>query len=122
VTTRLTVHTRTTPAGPVIELIGALDHHSTPDVRTLLPRLPLSSGQQLVLDLARLTFCDSSGITVLIAARNHALAADASVVLVAVPDSVSRTFRMVGLEQVFSIQPTSQAAAAAWTRRRSAPE
>ncbi|MFF3410565.1 STAS domain-containing protein [Streptomyces sp. NPDC002742] len=112
----LTVRTRTTPAGPVIELAGALDHHSAPDVRTVLPRLALSAGQQLVIDLDRLTFCDSTGITVLIAARNHALAAGASVVLTAVPDSVIRTFRLVGLERVFSIQPTSQAAAAAWNR------
>jgi anti-anti-sigma factor len=82
----------------------------------VLPRLALSAGQQLVIDLDRLTFCDSTGITVLIAARNHALAAGASVVLAAVPDSVIRTFRLVGLERVFSIQPTSQAAAAAWNR------
>ncbi|MFJ6837116.1 STAS domain-containing protein [Streptomyces sp. NPDC091209] len=115
-THELTVHTRTTLAGPVIELIGALDHHSAPDVRTLLPGLSLSPGQQLVIDLDRLTFCDSTGITVLIAARNHALAADASVVLTAVPERVSRTFRLVGLQDVFSMQPTSQAAAAAWTQ------
>jgi anti-anti-sigma factor len=122
VTHELTVRTRTTLAGPVIELIGGLDHHSAPDVRVLLPGLALSPGQQLVIDLDRLTFCDSTGITVLIAARNHALAADASVVLTAVPDGVSRTFRLVGLEQVFSIQPTSQAAAAAWSRQPPAPE
>ncbi|MER5472824.1 STAS domain-containing protein [Streptomyces sp. NPDC002935] len=121
-THELAVHTRTTPAGPVIELVGALDHHSAPDVRTLLPRLALSPGQQLVIDLDRLTFCDSTGITLLIAARNHALAADASVVLTAVPDGVIRTFRMVGLEQVFSVQPTSQAAAAAWTQPPPPPE
>jgi anti-anti-sigma factor len=118
----LTVRTRTTQAGPVVELIGALDHHSAPEVRILLPRLALSPGQQLVIDLDRLTFCDSTGITVLIAARNRALAADASVVLAAVPDGVHRTFRMVGLEQVFSIQPTSQAAEAAWTQPPPAPE
>ncbi|MFJ5293028.1 hypothetical protein [Streptomyces sp. NPDC088348] len=33
---------------------------------------PSNSGQLLVLDLARLDFCDSSGITALIAARNIA--------------------------------------------------
>ncbi|MFI0960145.1 STAS domain-containing protein [Streptomyces sp. NPDC021080] len=121
-THELTIRTRTTPAGPVVELAGALDHHSAPDIRRLLPGLGLSAGQQLVIDLSRLTFCDSTGITVLIAARNHALATDASIVLAAVPDGVSRTFRVVGLEQVFAIQPTAQAAAAAWTRPLSAPE
>jgi anti-sigma B factor antagonist len=115
VTRELTVHTGTTPAGPVIELAGDLDHRSAPGVRALLPGLALRSGQQLVVDLARLAFCDSSGITVLIATRNHALAADATVVLSAVPERVSRVFRIVGLDQVFTIHPTAEAAETAWT-------
>jgi anti-sigma B factor antagonist len=43
------------------------------------------------------------------------LAADATVVLTAVPDHVSRIFRNVGLEQAFPSSPTAQAAEAAWT-------
>ncbi|MFE7775170.1 hypothetical protein ACFU5O_14950 [Streptomyces sp. NPDC057445] len=43
--------------------------------RALRPGLALRPGRQLVIDLARLTFCDTSGITVPIAARNHALGA-----------------------------------------------
>ncbi|MFD5630925.1 MULTISPECIES: STAS domain-containing protein [unclassified Streptomyces] len=110
----LTLHTRTTPAGAVIELAGELDHHTADQIRAALPGLALRRGQQLVLDLDGLTFCDSSGITVLIAARNHALAADASIALAAVPERVSRIFRVVGLDQVFPTHPTARAATAAW--------
>ncbi|MET9771355.1 STAS domain-containing protein [Streptomyces sp. NPDC006415] len=113
-TKHLTLNTRTTPAGPVIELTGELDHHTAPEVRDALPALSLRPGQQLVLDLGALTFCDSTGITVLIAARNHTLAAEASIVLVAVPDRVSRIFRIVGLEQVFPTYLTAQDAETAW--------
>lgn len=113
-TKHLTMNTRTTPAGPVIELTGDLDHHTTPEVRAALPALGLYPGQQLVFDLGALTFCDSTGITVLIAARNHAIAAEASIVLAAVPDRVSRIFRMVGLDRVFPTFPTAQDAEAAW--------
>lgn len=113
-TKHLTLTTRTTPAGPVIELTGDLDHHTTPQVRAELPTLSLNPGQQLVFDLGALTFCDSTGLTVLITARNHALAANASIVLAAVPDRVSRIFRIVGLDQVFSTYPTAQDAEAAW--------
>ncbi|WP_328498590.1 STAS domain-containing protein [Streptomyces sp. NBC_00414] len=113
-TERLTLRTRTAPAGAVIELAGDLDHHSAPEVRAALPGLHLHPGQQLVLDLGGLTFCDSSGITVLIAARNHALAAGAGIALAAVPELVSRIFRMVGLDQVFAVHPTVKAAEAAW--------
>jgi anti-sigma B factor antagonist len=117
VTHELTVSTRTTPTGPVIELAGDLDHRSARQVRALLPDVALQPGQQLIVDLAQLTFCDSSGITVLIAARNHALAAQATVVLSAVPERVTHILHMVGLEQAFATYPTAQAAEAAWTAR-----
>ncbi|MFD9618298.1 STAS domain-containing protein [Streptomyces virginiae] len=109
--------TRTTSAGPVIELVGDLDHHSAAQVRGLLSELAVEEGRQLVIDLGGLTFCDSSGITVLIAARNHALAARASIALAAVPERVVRILRIVGLDQVFPVHPTAQAAEAAWTPR-----
>ncbi|MFE1024579.1 STAS domain-containing protein [Streptomyces sp. NPDC058818] len=113
-TKHLTLRTRTTTAGPVIEIAGDLDYDTADKVRAALPGLGLRPGQQLVLDLAGLSFCDSSGITVLIAARNHALAAGASITLAAVPDRVSRVFRIVGLAQVFPTHPTAAAAEAAW--------
>ncbi|GGP91873.1 STAS domain-containing protein [Streptomyces melanogenes] len=112
--TELTVRTRTTPAGPVIELAGELDHASAPDVRALLPGLALGAGQQLVIDLSGITVCDSSGITVLLAARNHALAARAGIALAAVPARVSRIIHIVGLDRVFPTYATARAAEAAW--------
>ncbi|WP_406130683.1 STAS domain-containing protein [Streptomyces sp. NBC_00989] len=113
--TQLAIRTRTTPAGPVVELTGELDYDSYTQVRELLPGLALSDGQQLVVDLAGVTFCDSSGITALLAARNHALAARAGIALAAVPDHISRIFHMVGLDQVFTTHSTAQEAEAAWT-------
>ncbi|MDX3075485.1 STAS domain-containing protein [Streptomyces sp. NPDC088354] len=110
----LIVQVRATAAGAVIELTGELDHHTSPEVRAALPGLGLRRGQQLVLDLGGLTFCDSSGVTALLAARNHALAADAGIALAAVPGRVSRIFHIVGLAQVFPTHPTAQAAEAAW--------
>ncbi|MEU2021383.1 STAS domain-containing protein [Streptomyces sp. NPDC016469] len=110
----LTLHTRTTPAGPVLELIGELDHHTAPEVRAVLSGLTPSTGQQLVLDLGGLAFCDSTGITVLIAARNHALAVKAAVVLAAVPAHLARILRIVGLDQVFAFHLTAQDAETAW--------
>jgi anti-sigma B factor antagonist len=112
--TELSVHTRMTPSGPVIELAGDLDHHSAPEVRDLLPTLAIEPGRQLVVDLGAVTFCDSSGITVLLAARHHALAARATIALAAVPARVSRIFGIAGLDQVFTPHPRTEAAEAAW--------
>ncbi|MFI5867390.1 STAS domain-containing protein [Streptomyces sp. NPDC051546] len=117
-TQQLSVSTRATTTGAVMAFAGELDHHTAPEVSAALARLGLRAGQQLVLDLGGLTFCDSSGITVIIAARNHALAAHAGIALAAVPERVSRIFRIVGLEQVFPAHPTAEAAEAAWTRGR----
>lgn len=111
----LTLNICTAPDGPVVEITGDLDHDSAPRIRDALAGLDLHPGQQLVVDLGALTFCDSSGITVLIAARNLALEAGADIALAAVPERVRRIFRIVGLEQVFTTHPTAQEATAAWT-------
>lgn len=81
--TRLSVTTRTLPCGPLIEVASELDHHTAPQTRDILPALPLQEGQQLLLDLGGLEFCDSTGITVMLAARNHAPAANATIALTA---------------------------------------
>ncbi|WP_433888481.1 STAS domain-containing protein [Streptomyces sp. CA-111067] len=81
----------------------------------MIPGLALEEGRQLLVDLGGLTFCDSSGITVLIAARNVALAARSTIALAAVPNRVKRMFSIAGLDQVFSTHPTVEAAEAAWT-------
>lgn len=103
-----------TATGPVLELTGELDHHSAPRVREALENLHLRAGEQLVIDLTGVTFCDSSGITALIAARNRALAAHAAIALAAVPERVARIFHIVGLEAVFVTHPTVRAATESW--------
>lgn len=113
-TEHLTLRTRTTTVGAVVELVGNLDHHTAPDVRDAPAIVDLRPGQQFILDLAGLSLCDSSGITALIAARNHASAAHASIAPAAVPERVARIPHVVGLEQVFPTHPTAQAAEDAW--------
>ncbi|MEV4861806.1 STAS domain-containing protein [Streptomyces ossamyceticus] len=89
--------------GPVLEIIGELDYSNATRLRELL--LTLRPGQRLFLDLAGLTFCDSSGITALIAARGHAHAAQADIALAAVPAHTLRILRLVGLDQIFALDP-----------------
>ena len=68
-------------------------------------RLPLAAGQQLVMDLGSLGFCDSSGITALLAARNLAIEQDSNVALASVPANTTRILRITGLDRVFTIRP-----------------
>lgn len=101
----LTIDLRSTAAGPVLRVAGDLDFDRAPALRVRIDQLSLESGQCLVVDLSGLDFCDSSGITALLAARQHALAAGADIVLAAVPAHLMRVFTLVGLDRVFTLRP-----------------
>lgn len=107
---QLTITTYDAATGPVLAVSGELDYASAPELRDLVARLTLLPGQRLVLDLRGMEFCDSSGITALIAARGHALDAGADIALAAVPPHTLRVLRLVGLDQVFTIQAGAETA------------
>ncbi|MFJ4948201.1 STAS domain-containing protein [Streptomyces sp. NPDC088760] len=96
--------------GPVLEISGELDYANATQLRDLIPTIGLRAGQRLTLDLGEMAFCDSSGITAMIAARNHAHAARADVALAAVPARTLRVLRIVGLDQIFTIHPGGERA------------
>jgi anti-sigma B factor antagonist len=106
----LTITSRDAATGPVLEIIGDLDHVTAPRLRLALDGLTLTAGQLLVLDLAGLRFCDSSGITALLVARNLAIEHNGGLALAAVPDNTARILRIVGLDRVFTIHPHAPAA------------
>ncbi|MFC9502591.1 STAS domain-containing protein [Streptomyces sp. NPDC057002] len=103
----LTIHHRDAETGPVLHVAGDLDYAQAPELRRQVDQLALTPGQCLVLDLSGLEFCDSSGITALLAARQHALAADAGIVLAGVPANLLRVLTLVGLDQVFTLRSDS---------------
>jgi anti-sigma B factor antagonist len=111
--TLFSVTTRTTVTGPVVTAAGELDVATAPRLRAAIGALTLDRGRLLVLDLAGVTFCDSSGISTLIAARNLAEAAGAALALAAVPARLSRTFALIGLGDFFPTYPSAEEAIAA---------
>ncbi|MGW6257045.1 STAS domain-containing protein [Streptomyces sp. NPDC055085] len=86
----LSIITRSSSAGAVIELAGDLDYASVPGFRESVIYLSLAQGEQLTLELAALAYCDSTGITALIAAHDLALERGAQMILAAVPDGIAR--------------------------------
>ncbi|MFI6208135.1 STAS domain-containing protein [Streptomyces sp. NPDC051041] len=104
-TLSLTRHDR--PAGLVLlEVAGELDHHTAPRLTAALDDVTFDAGTRLVIDLTELTYCDSTGITVLVTAYNRATAAGASLSLAGVNPDLLRVFHVVGLDQVFTFHPT----------------
>ncbi|MET9444360.1 STAS domain-containing protein [Streptomyces sp. NPDC006610] len=108
--TPLKITTRDATTGPLLHITGELDYNSAAELRDLLTRLAINPGQRLILDLGGMEFCDSSGLTALIAARNIAHAAGADIALAAVPAPTLRVLHMVGLDQLFALHPDSDAA------------
>ncbi|MER6115873.1 STAS domain-containing protein [Streptomyces sp. NPDC001743] len=108
----LTITTRDADTGPVLAIIGDLDHATAPELRASMDGLPFAAGQLLVLDLAGLDFCDSSGISALLSARSWAIAHGGGIALAAVPATTARILGIVGLDQVFTIHPDAATATA----------
>ncbi|MER5733958.1 STAS domain-containing protein [Streptomyces sp. NPDC002138] len=94
-----------TATGPVLRVAGELDYAQAAALREYVERLALGPGQSLVIDLSELEFCDSTGISTLLAARHRARSVGADVTLVAVPANTLRILTVVGLDRVFTIRP-----------------
>ncbi|MCX5384433.1 STAS domain-containing protein [Streptomyces sp. NBC_00083] len=109
----LKITSRDSATGPVLAVSGELDYASAEGLRDLIAATTLEPGQRLVLDLGGMDFCDSSGVSALIAAHNHAQAAQAHAALAAVPANTLRILRIVGLDQIFPLYPDSATATCA---------
>ncbi|MER5861589.1 STAS domain-containing protein [Streptomyces sp900105245] len=102
--TPLNITHRSAATGPVLDVAGELDWEQTATLRRQVEHVVLNPGESLTLDLSGLEFCDSAGITELLAARQRAMAAGADVVLAEVPPSLLRTLTIVGLDQIFTFR------------------
>jgi anti-sigma B factor antagonist len=109
--TALTIEHHTTVTGHLLILAGDLDLRTADQLRDLLPAIALRDGQLLVIDLARVEFCDSSGLAALVAGRNHTLAAHADIALTAVPRPIARVLHILGLDTAFPLYPSRETVA-----------
>lgn len=109
----LTATRRTDPSGVVVLTVdGELDHHTAPEVTQVLHQTPFTPDSPVVMDLAGLTYCDSTGITVFVGAFNRSRETGTPLILAAVRDDLMRVLQIVGLDQIFTFQPTVEQAIA----------
>jgi anti-anti-sigma factor len=98
----LMIESSTDGAGATITLSGELDVHTAPQVAQVLDAAFDAGATSFVIDTAKLRFCDSSGIQVLVQARERALAADGSVRLTGVHGTVEKVLSVTALLELFS--------------------
>jgi anti-sigma B factor antagonist len=87
-------------AGPcLITVSGELDYHTGPRLRAHLDAAPCQSG--LVLDLSGVTYCDSTGVSVLVHAYRRTEAAGTTLALAGAAPEVFRLLSLTGLDRFF---------------------
>jgi anti-sigma B factor antagonist len=91
-----------------VRIVGELDLATTPELRQLaFGELAKATCTTLVLDVAGLTFLDSTGLGCWVELRNEALATGRSLRLDRVPDGARKTLTIGGLAPVFGLEPSA---------------
>jgi anti-sigma B factor antagonist len=101
----------------VVTISGEIDIASAPVLREQLLGLLRPGASRLVVDLSRVTFCDASGLAVLVGASRRADQLDGVLRLAAPAPLMTKVLRLTGLDSRFEIFATVPEAIGAPDRR-----
>ena len=102
----------------VVDVEGEIDIYTAPRLRELLIDLVSQNNYQIVVNLEKVGFLDSTGLGVLVGGLKRVRAHDGSLDLVCTREQILRIFRTTGLTKVFGIYQTVDQAIAAKKGRR----
>ncbi|MGH8095166.1 MAG: STAS domain-containing protein [Chthoniobacterales bacterium] len=94
----------------ILPLAGEIDLHVAPQVGASLAALIAKEPPQLVVDLSRVTYIDSSGLAALIEAMQNVGRYGGQFALCGLQESVRPIFEISRLDQVFRIFPDTASA------------
>lgn len=97
----------------VLPLHGEVDLHISPEVAVALREMVAKKPTVLVVDLAKVTFMDSSGLAALIEGMQGVQEHGGRFAVANVQESVQHIFEIARLDQVFQIFPDVDSAIAA---------
>jgi anti-sigma B factor antagonist len=90
----------------VVAVAGEIDLFTAPEFKQRVTA-PIEAGRRrIVVDLTATTFIDSSSLGVLIGAHRRLRRVSGSLVVVCSDEAIIKTFRITGLDSVFTIVPT----------------
>jgi anti-anti-sigma factor len=87
----------------VIRLAGELDIASAPELEQAIDRAVASGAGLVVVDLRRLEFMDSTGISLLVRAHQSALKSSHRFAVIKGPPQVDRLLALTGLDQQLTL-------------------
>lgn len=96
----------------VLSLEGEIDLHVSPTIATSVKSMIREKPKQLVVDLSRVSYIDSSGLAVLIEAMQNVKSYGGKFSLAGLQEGVRPIFEIARLDQVFRIYPDADSALA----------
>ena len=109
----LSLATRSVSDHVVLEIGGEIDVYTAPRLRERLIEMVNSGEKNVIVDLGRVEFLDSTGLGVLVGRLKLARTRGGSMRLVGTDDRVLKVFSITGLDKVFEIHPDVDSALAA---------
>ena len=108
----MTLATRRESGCAVVEVAGEVDVYSAPALEDCISRAIDDGGADLIVDMSRVEFLDSTGLGVLVKALKRTRESGGSLRLVATDERVIKVFRITGLDAVIPIHESLTAATA----------
>jgi anti-sigma B factor antagonist len=106
----LSLSTRTVGDQKVLEVAGEIDVYTAPQLRERLVELVESGARRVVVDLGRVEFLDSTGLGVLVGALKRLRGVGGELSLVCAQERLLKIFRITGLDRVFTLHESVDAA------------
>jgi anti-sigma B factor antagonist len=94
----------------VVDLTGEIDVHTVPTLKVALKRLTDDGHYELVINLQRVDYIDSTGLVALVDVQKLAREHDGAVTLVMTDPHIKKIFDIMGLVKVFWIFDNEQSA------------
>ena len=99
------INAKTADRNLLLELSGEIDHHGARNaIRELEMAVDTALPKKLVLDMAGVTFMDSSGIALLLRAQQRTQLLDGSLLVCNVPQQAKRVLAAAGIGRLVTIR------------------
>jgi anti-sigma B factor antagonist len=106
----LSLSARATAGYLILDVAGEIDVYTAPQLRERLIALVEGGARQVVVNLDRVEFLDSTGLGVLVGALKRLRGVGGELLLVCAQERLLKIFRITGLDRVFTLYESVDAA------------
>ncbi|RMD92666.1 MAG: anti-sigma factor antagonist [Calditrichaeota bacterium] len=106
----LEVSTRENQNATIVSITGDVDLYSSPEVRKVLISLTEKKTKNILVDLSRVSYMDSSGVATLVEGLQLMGKYKGKLILFGLEASVKEVFELSRLDKVFEIYPDESSA------------